>query len=48
MISKDKIIQELESEIDSLREEIDLSAEISTAVLDTLKNSPIVATDSED
>ena len=34
--------------IDSLREEIDLSAEISTAVLDTLKNSPIVATDSED
>lgn len=34
--------------IDSLREEIDLSSEISKAVLDTLKATPILAIDSED
>jgi recombination protein RecA len=34
--------------IDSLREELDLSAELSSAVMDTLKNSPVLAINSED
>ena len=34
--------------IDSLREEVDLSAELSTAVLDTLKNNPVLEINSED
>lgn len=34
--------------IDSLREEIELSSELSSAVLDTLKNSPVLAINSED
>jgi recombination protein RecA len=34
--------------IDSLREELELSSELSSAVMDTLKNSPVLAINSED
>ena len=34
--------------IDSLREEIDLSEELSTAVLDTLKSQPVLMVGNED
>jgi recombination protein RecA len=48
MYYKDRKWQGAQALIDSLREEIDLSAEISAAVMDTLKNSPALMMDAPD
>jgi recombination protein RecA len=48
MYYKDRKWQGAQALIDSLREEIDLSNEISAAVMDTLKNSPALMMDAPD
>jgi len=48
MYYKDRKWQGAQALIDSLREEVDLSAEISAAVMDTLRNSPALMLESPD